>query len=380
MKKLLYLFIALLLMSCTQERGYVLEGEYPAANEGTVVYLSKYMVFDLDEMLVPVDSAVVKNGKFSFEGTSDGFDVCFISSSKIVDGGFVVLENGNITYSFNGEGCGGTLWNKELNRFMREREKLLSIKEMSSPAMQNKMLLEPAMLDSINELAVYASKIFDSYALGLIRKNAGNKLGHFFLTQSAGVVAPGKLLSLFPLVPNEYRDRLYEGKKMQVEAEMKENLELAKYAIEAQEVAKETSVGKKYQNFELNDIAGKKILFSDKVSSSKYTLLLFWATWNKNSVEFAKELDKHCSQYGPKEINIVTVSLDDEISKCSMTVDFLGLSGTHLCNPAKGSAELASAYGICDLPLCLLINRNGVIIARTSSAGDIEKKLKEILP
>ena len=379
MKKLSYLFLALLAISCTQKSGYVLKGEFPAAKEGTVVYLSKYMVFDLNEMLAPIDSAIVKNGKFKFKGVTDDFDVCFISSSKIVDGGFVVLENGNITYSFNGTKCGGTLWNKELNRFMNEREKLLSIKEMSSPALQNKMLLEPAMLDSINELAVYASKIFDSYALGLIRKNAGNKLGHFFLTQSVGVVAPGKLLPLFPLIPNEFRDKLYEGKKMQVEAEMKENMELAKYAINAQEVAKETSVGKKYLNFELNDITGKKVLFSDKVSASKYTLLLFWATWNKNSVEFAKELENACSGHGKKNIDIVTVSLDDDINKCSMAVDFLGLSGTHLCNPAQGSAELASAYGICELPVCLLINRNGVIITRTSSPDDIKKKLEEIL-
>ena len=75
MKNLLLFFVAVLLVSCAHENGYTLKGEYPAAKDGTVVYLSEYMVFDLDDMLVPVDSAVVEGGKFSLKGVADGFDV-----------------------------------------------------------------------------------------------------------------------------------------------------------------------------------------------------------------------------------------------------------------------------------------------------------------
>ena len=250
---------------------------------------------------------------------------------------------------------------------------------MSSPAIQQRLLIEPAMLDSINELHIYASRIFDSYAVGLIRKNTENKLGHFFLTQSADAVSSGRILPLFPLIPNELRDMLYEGKKQQVETEMKDNLDIAKYAMRAQEMAKETAVGKKYKNFELNDINGGNNLFSVNISSSKYTVLLFWATWNNNSVEFAKELSTACCKYKENDINIVTVSLDDDIRNCADIVNSLELSGTHLCNPAQGSAELASAYGIYELPVALVINRNGVIISRSSSVDDIKIKLKEVL-
>lgn len=380
MKKLLYLFLLPFIFSCMPKNGYVIEGDYPDAKDGTVVYLSKYMVFDLDEMLVPVDSAIVKNGKFKFKGVADAFEVCFLSSSKIVDGGFVVLENGVIEYTFDGAKGGGTLWNKELCRFMYEKEKIMSLKQMSSPAMQKKLLLEPAMIDSLNELAVYGAKIFDSYATGLVRKNSNNKLGHFFLTQSVGAVTPGRLLPLFPLIPNEYRDKLYAGKKTQLENDLKENIHVEKYSIDAQEAAAETSVGKKYKNFELNDIAGGKLLFSDKVQSGKYTLLLFWAAWDDMSVDFAKELSAICSKYGEKELNVVTVSLDGDVKECTNAVNSLNLLGTHLCNPSQGSAELASAYGVYELPLCLVVNRNGVIISRTSSLDDIKSKLKEILP
>ena len=379
MKKLLTFFIAALLVSCTHENGYVLKGEYPGAKDGTVVYLSEYMVYDLDEMLVPVDSAVVEDGRFRFEGTAEGFDVCFLSSSRIVDGGFVVLEKGDVDFTFNGARCGGTLWNKEVDRFMHEREKIMNLKKLASPAVQRKMLLEPEMFDSISELAVYASKIFDSYAAGLIRKNANNKLGHFFLTQSAGAVSPGRLLPLFPLIPNEFRDKLYEGKKQQVEAEMEENLDVAKYAMGAQEAAKETAVGKCYKNFELDDIAGGKVLFSDKISAGRYTLLVFWAAWDSRSVEFLKEVSAACAGYDGKGLGVVTVSLDDNAGDCAAVVNSSGIAGTHLCNPLKGSAELASAYGVCDLPLCLVINAKGVIISRTSSVADVKGKLEEIM-
>lgn len=380
MKNLLLFFVTVLLVSCAHENGYTLKGEYPAAKDGTVVYLSEYMVFDLDDMLVPVDSAVVEGGKFSFKGVADGFDVCFLSSSKVVDGGFVVLEKGDVAFTFDGAKCGGTLWNKEVSRFMHEREKVLNIKKLASPAMQKRMLLDPEMFDSINELAVYASRIFDSYAVGLIRKNVNNKLGHFFLTQSAGAVSPGRLLPLFPLIPNEFRDKLYDGKKMQVEAEMEEGLDVAKYAMGAQEVAKETAVGKCYRNFELDDIAGGKVLFSDKVAAGRYTILLFWAAWDSRSVEFLKELAATCSGYSGKGLNVVTVSLDDNVGDCAAVVNSSGIAGAHLCNPLKGSAELASAYGVCELPLCLVINNKGVIISRTSSVDDVKSKLAEIMP
>lgn len=380
MKKLLYLFLLSFLLSCTQEGSYVLKGDYPGAQDGTVVYLSKYMVFDFDEMLAPIDSAVVKNGKFKFKGVADDLSVCLLSSSKIIDGGFVVLEGGDIKFTFNGAKCGGTLLNKELGRFMHEKEKIINIKNLSNPGMQKKMLLEPAMLDTINELTTYATRIFDSYAMNLIRKNAKNKLGHFFLTQSAGVVSPGRLLPLFPLIPNEYRDKIYAGKKAQVEEEMKEGVDIAKYALEAQEIATETSVGKMYKNFELNSIAGDKVVFSDELESGKYTMLLFWAAWDYRSVEFAKEISLACYKYNKKDLNIVTVSLDDNVDECAETTTLLALPGTHLCNPSQGSAELASAYGVYDLPVCLLINKKGVIISRTSSVDDIKNKLKEILP
>lgn len=367
------------IFSCTPKNAYVINGDYPGAKDGTVVYLSKYMVFDLNEMLTPIDSAIVQNDKFKFKGTADNFEVCLLSSAKIVDGGFIVLENGNIEFTFNGAKSGGTLWNKEVNRFMYEKEKIINIKKMASPAVQKNLLLEPSMLDSINELSEYASKIFDSYATGLIRKNANNRLGHFFLTQAADAITPGKLLPLFPLIPNEYRDKLYDGKKAILEAELQDNLDFVKYAIKAQEAARETSVGKKYINFELDNIIGGKNLFSENVSSSRYTILLFWATWNNNSVDFVKELNNLCQKYGKNEINIVTVSLDDDIKQCSDIVNSFGLTGTHLCSPSQGSAELASAYGIYELPACMIINRNGVIISRTSSINDVKNKLKEIL-
>lgn len=358
---------------------YCIKGKYESVPDGTVLYVTDYPVFDIDKSLQPIDSAVVEDGEFELCGNTTGMKVCFISSSLIADGGYFVLEPGVTRLLFkDGLKCGGTPNNEELGRFMQERANISRLKRIISPSGKQQLALSQSRSDSIVEFVAMVSEAFDSYAIDLIRDNIDNCLGHFYLTQSAGIVSPEKLVNLFLMVPDSLRDIIYEGKMALVEKEMMNEISSAEYIADAAVVAKETAVGKKYRNFELDALAGGKVELTTEVLSHDYTLLAFWAGWNRASHGGMAEATRLLEEYGPKGLQFVSVALDSDKSELRKSVEVLGLKGVLLCNPDGGSAEVASMYGISGLPVYILINKDGTVIARTSEFGDIKKKISDI--
>lgn len=371
---------AICLYFCLPEYDYSLKGKYQSAPDGTVLYLTSYVTHNMDSMFLPVDSAVVEDGEFSMKGNLDEEMVCFISSGAVVDGGFFLLEKGKMNIFFdNGVKAFGSEKNEELGRFMHEKQKLVGLRMMASPTGLESLALEPSMCDSVKELAEFAGEVFDAYAVKLIDENIGGALGHFYLTQSVGVVSPEKLVNFFLQVPERFRDRIYDGCKSRVENLLLDEISAAEYTNEAAIVAAATSVGKKFKDFELPSIDGGNVSLLKEVASGKYTLLAFWAGWNAASCNGMKKASALYGKYASKGLSLLSVSLDSSVEECRDAVGIHALKGKFLCSPEGRAAEVASLYGISSLPVFIVINNNGTIIARTASVDDIEKKLKEVL-
>lgn len=371
MRNIIFCLSLFCILACGNRNSYTIEGRYNSAADGTMLYLTAF-----DDILAVIDSTEVEDGRFVFEGVCDTLSVCYISSSQVIDGGFVVLEPGEISFGMgNGNACSGTPLNNAVARFLHERERLANLRTMVSPVMMDKMNLEEHMADSLRSVAVLAENVFGAYALKQIKDNLENPLGCFFFVQSVGVLPFGVLFPVAELVPQRYRGKLYESKVRQLEQQS--SLLSCAGNIEAQAMA--TAVGKKYQNFELNSLDGASVLMSDKVSSNKYTLLCFWAGWNDLSLNELESLKKVYTEYGGKGFDIVAVSLDKGVEQCRAAVDKHGLQWVQLCNPGGGSVELAAAYGISELPFFVLINKSGTIILRSASAKDVMAKLDGLL-
>ena len=224
----------------------------------------------------------------------------------------------------------------------------------------------------------FAGEIFEAYALNEIIENIETPVGLFYLLQSVGVVAPAKLLSVFEKVPSEYRDKLYDAIKNRVEANIRESAMAEKYVEEVYKSLEETAVGKRFQNFELDNINGGKVLLSDEVFANRYTLVLFWASWEDNAKNVLRSFSAMYDKYKTDGLQIVGVSLDGSVAGCKSVVDELSIGWVQLCNPTGGSAEVAAAYGITDLPATVLVNNRGTIIARMSTVDEVLKKFNEL--
>ena len=375
MKKIFYFLLLCLAFSCSKdENACTIYGRYASAPDGTVLYVTP-----IDDILSPLDSAVVKGGKFKLVLDGAPRSVHFVSSQQVIDGGFFVVEPGVVNVDFTGEKfVGGTPANECLGRFMTEKNKIINLRRMVSPEAVDMLGVDDVMLDSIKDLVDIAGNVFESYALKLIRENIESHLGYFCLVQSVGVVSSERLLPMFNRVPLEYRDSLYNVMRGRVETEILNAEITEQYLNDVPKSLEATAVGKKFQNFELNNINGGKVLLSDEVLANRYTLVLFWAAWQDGFKEQLSVLSKAYGKNRSNGLQIVGVSLDGSVEECKAAVDELGLEWVQLCNPAGGSAEVAAAYGITELPSAVLVNKRGTIISRLATIDDVLKKFEEL--
>lgn len=379
MKRFAYILFTLLFITSCEESRYVIKGRYDAAPDGTVVYLSPYMAFDVNDILAPADSAVVRNGRFEFKGVKEKPEVCFVSSSRVIDGGFVVVEPGKVQLDLaERTSRGGTPNNKQLDRFLNEKEKIIAMRGMCEPDILAAIASTESLRDSLKNMTVLAEAVFDMYVSKAIENDIDNALGHFFLTQSVGIASPEAIAGFFELVPEHLRDKMYESRLIQLDRIRGIQGTKEQYMSHAYEAVKMSSVGKKYLDFEMDCIFGGKTLFSEQVVGNKYTVLCFWAAWDKKSLSFLQEVSRIAAMYNKDGAGIVAVSLDSNVEECKKCVVENGLSGIHLCDTEGGSAEVAAAYGVYDLPHVLVINSSGTILLRTATVEDVKSKLVEL--
>ena len=351
-----------------------INGTYSSAADGTVLYMTP-----IDDILAPLDSAVVKGGCFSFTSSDSAIAVRFISSQQVIDGNFVVLEPGVVKVDFTGEKfASGTSSNDRLSRFMSERTKIVNLRRLCKPESLDMLGLDEAMRDSINDVKDFANVAYEAYVIKEIKENIKTPLGYLFLVQSVGIVSSAKLHPMFDKVPVEFRDKLYDVMKRRVETEVSDAAIYDKYHDEMLKSLEATSVGKIFQNFELNNINGGRVLLSDEVFANKYTLVFFWSGWMEDIKEQVKALSKAYGTSRNKGLQIVGVSLDGNVDDCKALADELDIRWVQLCNPSGGSAEVAAAYGITELPAAILVNKRGTILARLSNVSEIIKKIEEL--
>lgn len=365
MKKIISLLFVLpfLLASCTTD-GYRIKGEYPGAEDGTKVYIAK-----LDAMFTFLDSAVVEDGRFEFEGKQDTPVVRMLLSSVAIDGGPVVIENGKVRMLMKG-GClrGGTPLNEDLQAYMDARGKMQQEVKSIVDLLSDSQGVSDAMRDSLSSVVAASKAEFVKVLQRVMGGNLDNALGAFLLTQSQEYFTDEELQSLISMVPAYLRDERFQAMSERVND-----------AVQRKVRAMATGVGGRYINFEIPNENGEKVIFSNIVNSHKYTLLDFWASWCAPCRQEMPAVKQIYNEFKRKGVAVVSLSLDNNEKEWKEALASLGMEWVQLCDPTGGSAEVASAYGVEYIPTMLLISKSGEIVMRGEPAPAVYEKLKETL-
>ncbi|WP_410221116.1 TlpA family protein disulfide reductase [Pedobacter sp.] len=150
--------------------------------------------------------------------------------------------------------------------------------------------------------------------------------------------------------------------------------------------SEENGSGQIAKDFSGEDPNGKVIKLSDY--RGKYVLLDFWGSWClpcRESVPHLKELFK---KYHSKGFEVVAIAVDDKIAnwKKAIKIDGTELWSNIMDMPSMNKGEVNTKaihyqYDVHLFPTKLLIDKNGIILARYNGADpakDLDKKLAEL--
>ena len=85
------------------------------------------------------------------------------------------------------------------------------------------------------------------------------------------------------------------------------------------------------------------------------------------------------NEYKDKNFTIVGISLDKDKSKWMKAIADDNLAWTHLSDLKYWDSEIPALYGVRGIPANVLLDPDGVIVAKNITGEDLHKKLKEVI-
>ena len=363
MKNFVYLFAAgtMALAACSSDPAYKISGTVEGIADGETIYLQEAK----GRELIKLDSAVVANGAFTFNGRQDAAVNRYITytpaEGKRIMADFF-LENGNITVALGEESKIAGTPNNDIYQAYKTESAALN-KEIK--AMYEKGKAE----DMTDEQKAEMEKTLE----GLYNKQ--NDL--IYNTIDANITNPVGI-HLWP--GNSYSMELEQLQALaaKVPAEYKSNERIAKL-LQRIEVLAKTAVGQKFTDFTLPSPEGNPVKLSDIIAKNKYTLIDFWASWCGPCRREMPNVVAAYKEYNKKGFGIVGVSLDSDAEAWKKAIKEMGMTWDHMSDVKGWQCEGAALYGVNSIPATVLVAQDGTIIERNLRGEAIKEKLAELL-
>ncbi len=134
----------------------------------------------------------------------------------------------------------------------------------------------------------------------------------------------------------------------------------------------ETSVGKKYVDFDIN---GKKL--SDYVGrDGKYLLVDFWASWCGPCIRQTKVLKEIYAQYKDAGLEVLGVAVWDKPEDTLKAIERHDLPWDCIIDAQTIPTDL---YGISGIPCIILISPDGTILSRDKQGDELKADVDRYL-
>lgn len=364
MRKFTYLLaVAALLAACNSgNKGYTVTGTVEGATDGDTVFLETIE----GRQLIKLDSAVIKDGTFTFEGVQDTATNRYISYNPAGKDGSIIdffLENGKISIKMSRDNSSATgTPNNDIYQEFRSQvnnlnKQMMDIYDSMSDTTQTdeQRQAKGKKMETLEAQMVDIAKI-------AINKNITNPVGILLLKQNYYYLDIKDLDPLMPQIPAAYAND-------EVIMKIKENVEKMKA----------TAVGRKFTDFEMQTPEGKAIKLSDYAGKGKVVLVDFWASWCGPCRREMPNLVEAYAKYKSKKFEIVGVSLDQNADAWKESIAKLNISWPQMSDLKYWNSEGAKLYAVSSIPHTVLIDGEGTIIARGLHGDELMEKLAEVV-
>ena len=369
-----YLIIALLaaFTGCeeAQEEGYVISGTVKNVPDGREIVVSR--LNETNTQTVPVDTAVVKEGKFELDLPEvEQPTISFLTVEGAGGNVLYIAENTPISFEIYGDSLYATQVtggkdNEVLYNYLgkiRSTNKRMSDNRM---AMQQAFTTQDTAL--LGTLQVTQQEIIDADMADkkkLVEENP-NSIVSLMVLQD--------MINTQMYSTAELRE-LYEGLSPELQT-----TSLAKTIQENLEKLGRTDVGSMAPEFTAPTPEGAQLALKDALG--EVTLVDFWASWCKPCRVENPNIVETYNKSHDKGFNIVQVSLDRPGQKDkwleAIQEDDLG-QWHHVSNLMFWQDPIAAEYGVRAIPAAFLLDAEGRIVAKNLRGDELGKKVGELL-
>lgn len=362
MKKYLLFGVLIAAFACSQQKGFKIKVNLEGG-EGIILLEQRGA-----DAWIPVDTAFLVNGEAVLEGEVKNPEDYYISVPGSRNKTVIFVENTNMTItgkvdSLSTAKVTGSASHDEYAQLNSQIQKLseeyMSIYQNSrEAAMTGDTAKARILMDKVNELYAGTKKIQED----------------FIKSHPASYVTPFLISNI------QYEKDVDELDAMVRELDPKLDSVLTIVLLK-DHIARmqKLAVGKKAPDFTQNDPDGNPITFSDIYSNNKYTLVDFWASWCSPCRAENPNVVAVYNEYKDKGFNVFGVSLDRDKAAWLKAIDDDNLNWPHVSDLAYWNNAAAQLYAVNSIPANLLVDENGMIVAKNKRGEELRKTMSELL-
>ncbi|MDP3643245.1 MAG: TlpA disulfide reductase family protein [Bacteroidota bacterium] len=364
-----FIYIFLLASSCSQSRSrFEIVGNIINA-EGKKVFLTKRgFSVSSGSKIVLLDSCIVHNGKFLFQGSineSDNYAI-FIENSK--EWRTFILDNCRVELIGNSD----SIWQSKVISSSTDQALSAALGSQIKPLIeQGNKTADDYHFASANGDTIKASNILDIH-FSTIKKIDSIEI-EFIRKHPKSFKSLDLLLNMYSKLEKNQSKELFNSLSFELQNHSK-----GKYLrYNLFELENLISINAKAISFTQKDTAGREV--SLEQFTGKYLLIDFWASWCGPCRAEIPKLKKVYDKYKNKGFEIAAISLDTNKDNWEKAINEEKISAwCHLSDLQGGANEVAIKYGIRTIPSNFLLDKGGYIIAKDLSVDKLLEKLSEI--
>jgi len=367
MKKIIVLFLvaSFALLSCKEQKKETSRFDVFVNISDFDGYYVKLQRRVLDTWQV-VDSAIVEAGTAKLSGELDYPEMLNLAMQGVNGTVPFFVESGEITIQLNpndlrNAAISGSAIHQRyldfLDEFANYDEQLFQLYQAYRSAVETN---DPAAMTAAEEAYVLAEKEKKQFLVNYIMTNNKDVVTHFIMHRNSYQFDVEELeamvVNLDPDVKSVYFDALRDRVL----------------------VWKSVAIGMPFKDFEQADPNDSLISLSSKIGV-KLLLVDFWASWCGPCRDENPNIVAIFNDYKSKGFDVFGVSFDSNYDKWLEAIAADKLSWTHVSDLKGWGNEAGKLYGVQAIPHSVLIDENGIIIAKNLKGDKLREKVAELL-